>query len=270
MDYFREIKAFYNGLLTNSLTTPEIALWHALMHQNNMLGWPTEFNVPLSTLSIWSGESTAALKRARNGLTTKKYIKWRSRAGNQSAVYTMISLAENPFVAQYEPQNVPQSVPQNVPQSVPQSEPIPRLKTDTKAKDEDTREAGLQRLIAFYESNIGALPRYVYDAIREWTTRLPVDLIELAMQIAVENNVRKWAYARAILEDCEKRNIRTVDAYKTEKGARGKADARPPGKRATVQDAFLDIAGGNSYDDSGGGGAAGSVYGILARDRAAE
>lgn len=122
MNYIAELKAFYDRLELNPLPSPAIALWHALMSIANKTGWQQEFTVAISVLMLKSGLSESAVKRARNRLVQDGFITWKSRSGNQSAVYSIKSLA-----VQYEPQtalqSVPQTVPQTVPQSVPQCEP---------------------------------------------------------------------------------------------------------------------------------------------------
>ena len=107
MDYFKQIKAFYSNQLINPLTSPDVSLWHALMFQSNALGWPTEFNIPMSTLCIYTGLSTSAVKRSRNNLATRGLIKWHQRKGRASASYSIVAL--------YGPQPAPQPAPQSGP-----------------------------------------------------------------------------------------------------------------------------------------------------------
>lgn len=119
MNYIAELKAFYDRLELNPLPSPAIALWHALMSIANKTGWQQEFTVAVSVLMLKSGLNAQAIKRARNRLEQDGFITWRSRGGNQSAMYRLNSL-----VVQNEPQNVPQCDPQSVPQSEPQ--PVPQ------------------------------------------------------------------------------------------------------------------------------------------------
>ena len=122
MNYIAEIKAFYDRLELNPLPSPAIALWHALMSIANKTGWQQEFTAAVSILVLKSGLNAQAIKRARNRLEQDGYITWRSRGGNQSAIYHINSLVVQNCeknVPQYEPQSEPQTVPQTVPQSVP-------------------------------------------------------------------------------------------------------------------------------------------------------
>ncbi|MBD5473643.1 MAG: hypothetical protein HDR20_12360 [Lachnospiraceae bacterium] len=131
MNYIAEIKAFYDRLELNPLPSPAIVLWHALMSIANKTGWQQEFTVAVSVLVLKSGLNAQAIKRARNRLEQDGFITWRSRGGNQSAIYHLNSIvvqndARN--VPQCEPQSEPQTDPQSVPQCEPQSEPINKHK----------------------------------------------------------------------------------------------------------------------------------------------
>lgn len=138
MNYIAEIKAFYDRLEINPLPSPAIALWHALMSIANKTGWQQEFTVAVSILVLKSGLNAQAIKRARNRLEQDGFIAWRSRGGNQSAIYHINSLVvqntiEN--VPQSEPQSVPKTEPQTDPQSEPQSVPINKHKQNETKKD---------------------------------------------------------------------------------------------------------------------------------------
>ena len=52
-----------------------------------------------------------------------------------------------------------------------------------------------------YEKNIGPLTPMIADRLRDAEQNYPEDWIIDAIRIAVENNVRKWRYVEAILED---------------------------------------------------------------------
>lgn len=94
MNYIKELNAFYDWLEINSLSTSEIALWHALMHINNKSGWTEEFTVATSVLCVKTGLADRTIRDARNKLKQKGRIDFRSRKGNKSAIYKMISLVE--------------------------------------------------------------------------------------------------------------------------------------------------------------------------------
>jgi DnaD/phage-associated family protein len=56
-------------------------------------------------------------------------------------------------------------------------------------------------IYGLYEQNFGPLTPMIADALREAESSYPARWIEEAMQIAVANNVRKWSYVQAILND---------------------------------------------------------------------
>lgn len=127
MNYIAELNAFYDRLELNPLPSTTIALWHALMSIANKTVWKQEFTVAVSVLMLKSGLNAQAIKRARNRLEQDGYITWKSRGGNQAAIYHLNSLVvQNTYknVPQYEPQSVPQTEPQSEPQYEPQSVPI--------------------------------------------------------------------------------------------------------------------------------------------------
>lgn len=90
MNYIREINAFYDWLETNTLTDSAINLWHALMHVANKAGWPEEFAVALSTLQSKTGVKKDAVITARLRLQQAGRIKFKSRSGQQSAIYSIV------------------------------------------------------------------------------------------------------------------------------------------------------------------------------------
>ncbi len=90
MNYIREINAFYDWLETNTLTDSAINLWQALMHVANKAGWPGEFAVALSTLQLKTGLKKDAIITARHKLQQTGRITFKSRSGQQSAVYSIV------------------------------------------------------------------------------------------------------------------------------------------------------------------------------------
>ncbi|WP_417088494.1 hypothetical protein [Eubacterium maltosivorans] len=93
MNYLSEILAFYNWLEMNPMQASAIDLWHALLYTANKSGWASEFSVPISMLKIRTGLNKDAIYRARNTLTQMGLIEYRTRSGNQSAVYKLCSIA---------------------------------------------------------------------------------------------------------------------------------------------------------------------------------
>jgi DnaD/phage-associated family protein len=55
-------------------------------------------------------------------------------------------------------------------------------------------------IFELYEANIGLLSPILVDEIKDALATYPPIWIEDAIKIAVQNNVRKWSYIRAVLE----------------------------------------------------------------------
>lgn len=113
MNYIKQLNAFYDQLELNPLNSSEIALWHALMRINNKTAWSTTFTVASSTLCKYAGmkdtSKSSTFCNARNGLQQKGYIKWKSRKGNQAALYQLKDLTTL-FVDNYVDSTVDSSV----------------------------------------------------------------------------------------------------------------------------------------------------------------
>lgn len=56
-------------------------------------------------------------------------------------------------------------------------------------------------IFSLYEQNIGPLTPMIAETLRQAQETYPAAWIEDAIRIALENNVRKWRYVEAILED---------------------------------------------------------------------
>lgn len=55
-------------------------------------------------------------------------------------------------------------------------------------------------IFELYEDNIGLISPILADELKDAENTYPPEWIEDAFKIAVENNVRKWSYIRAVLE----------------------------------------------------------------------
>ena len=92
-------------------------------------------------------------------------------------------------------------------------------------------DAARPNIFGLYEQNFGPLTPLIAETLREAEATYPAAWIEEAMRIAVENNVRRWRYVQAILED-----------WRT-KGRDERADLRQPGaaRRRYVEGDFADF-----------------------------
>jgi DNA replication protein len=62
-------------------------------------------------------------------------------------------------------------------------------------------DAERPNVFILYEQNIGPLTPLIAETLHEAEATYPAAWIEDALRIAVENNVRRWRYVQAILED---------------------------------------------------------------------
>lgn len=75
-------------------------------------------------------------------------------------------------------------------------------------------DADLGRVADFYQQNIGTLAPSTYQQMQEWLSQLSADVLILAMQAAVDQGKRNWAYIRGILKRCADNGIKTAADYK--------------------------------------------------------
>ena len=117
MDYRSEVSAFNGQLERGTLSACEIALWHALHDVGIQCGRSDGLSIATVTLTARTGFSASALKRARDALRDKGFIRYTSRGSNRAALYEIRS------VAHPEPQRGLQGEPQVEPQRGLQGEP---------------------------------------------------------------------------------------------------------------------------------------------------
>ncbi|NPV75617.1 MAG: DnaD domain protein [Anaerolineae bacterium] len=68
-----------------------------------------------------------------------------------------------------------------------------------------------------YEENIGPLTPMIAEALRDAEQTYPTEWIQDALQIAVENNVRRWRYIEAILKSWQENGRHGADRQNLEK-----------------------------------------------------
>ena len=91
-------------------------------------------------------------------------------------------------------------------------------------------DAGLGKLVDFYQANFGLIGGYLLDDLRqtyeEWAARSkdPAGIMLKAMQIALEKNVRNWRFVSKVLlnwEDKKPQTLADVEALEKEHGRQG-------------------------------------------------
>lgn len=146
------------------------------------------------------------------------------------------------------------------------TENITTTTTNAGAREGPEADEALKRCIAYYEQNIGAINRAVFDEIRAKLQEVEPDLICEAIRQASLCNKPSWKYIAAIIAYCIKRNIHTRDAYLNAEAQRRAqpTQIRAP-RRKTAQEEFLEMAkGGVPGGQAADSGAFGSSDNLLA------
>lgn len=75
---------------------------------------------------------------------------------------------------------------------------------------------GLQKVIDFYNENIGLITPHGIQVLEDYAKEMPTDLIIYAMEISVEANIRTIQYIKGILNNWSKKGIKTLIDAKDE------------------------------------------------------
>ena len=105
---------------------------------------------------------------------------------------------------------VPTAVPTNVPTAVGGSIDNSIRNRNSIRNSIDKQQEGMvvdkPNIFTIYERNIGLIPNNVkiVGELKDADSKYPVEWLDKAFTIGVENNVRKWSYVRAILDNWDK------------------------------------------------------------------
>lgn len=82
---------------------------------------------------------------------------------------------------------------------------------------------GLQKIVDFYNNNIGMIAPYGLEVLSDYANKMQIDLVILAMKKAVEANKRTIQYIKGILNNWYKKGIKTIlEAEKEDEQFRSK------------------------------------------------
>ena len=81
---------------------------------------------------------------------------------------------------------------------------------------------GLQKIIDFYQENIGLITPYGVELFTTYAKEMPWEVIVFAMQKAVEANKKTIQYIKAILNNWQKAGIKTLSDAKRESKVKNK------------------------------------------------
>ncbi|MFJ5622009.1 DnaD domain protein [Peribacillus loiseleuriae] len=187
------------------------------MHVNNKAEWQREFSVAVSVLCIKAGLSERTVNNARNDLKIKGFIDFRSRKGNQAAIYSLVDLsatiADN---ASYNDSDKPSD---NLSGNVSALIKLNETKQNEIINKDDDAPAK-ENPFRFYEENgFGVIGSYISEKISSWCEDLSDELVILAMKRSTEQGKKTWGYVEAILKDWFDKGLKTtgdVEAYQFE------------------------------------------------------
>ena len=261
MNYFKLIHEFYNRLVSNPLSTGQIALWHGLVYQCNRLGWPSEFNMPMRTLEMLTDLSASGVKKARNALKQAGLIEFESN-GTKATTYRVMDITPQ-FTMQDSSQDSVQDSSRNSVQSSVQdssrnsvrnsSAYLNRTKTkQNKTKKTDSQTGGVtrQQSIQAWENLWGFPNAIALQDLTEWCGEFGDDLVTYVINYAARRNVQAKSansYLDRVLSGYRAAGITTVEQAETEAekhrkrmettASQRKAAQRPHyGKQPVVED----------------------------------
>lgn len=223
MNYIREINAFMDWLEINPLDPTTQTLWFHIMAIANKSGWPEWFTIANLTLMAKVGVSENTLIKHRNILIQKNRIEYKSQGKHKAGKYKII-----PFTSKNE---VKDTVKDNVTSNIAANHEVNRevnrevnhavnpsalyKLNETKRNNNSGSNNGLAEIAAFYENNIGLIAPFIRDEIVELIQKDAVEpaVIIEALKIAVNNNVRNWSYARAVINAAIQENACTLEKF---------------------------------------------------------
>lgn len=224
MNYLKEVLSFNELLMTETLSTGQIALWYALMYINNKCGWKESFTAANNVLNTYTRLSDKGIIKARNALIQKGLIRYKSR-GNKAGIYTVLSISnsteQNKHTANSSEQSAEHSTEHCSEQSAEYStEQSATLNKQNKTKQNKTTvavtEENTVKIFERYENLMGkTMSKTATEDIDSFISDgISYDLILAVMDYAVDGGKGNWNYMRATLEGLSAEGIRTVDAWK--------------------------------------------------------
>jgi len=209
-----EIPKFYDWLETEPrLGTKEIALWFALMNIWQKAHFPKTFTVATSVLISKTRIGETAFKEARKTLVATGRLEWTSRKGRQSAVYKIIPLEQ---LSDRKSDHNPTLLFNN------NNTHSDSAVDNNNGTHSDLKPAHIQH---HYEKTIGGLmsPTARTDVAKFLQVGVEAALVCHAIDVAIDNGARNWAYARTIIDRCVAQGILTQQQYKAHEKNRATA-----------------------------------------------
>ena len=95
INYLFQIRAFYEWMERNELSSGAIALWHALMYLWNQSFWKEEFTPAMNSIVARSGMSRASVFKYRKELCESGLLEIFERGGRQLTCYKLVPFEVN-------------------------------------------------------------------------------------------------------------------------------------------------------------------------------
>jgi DnaD/phage-associated family protein len=210
MNYLKEINAFNDWLLLNSLSTGAIALWYQIMAINNKAGWAEEFTVANLTLQSLTGLSRQGLERARNSLVQKGLIEYKKGTSNKAGKYKVISF-ECKKIGTGVGTVVGTNRAQEQAQSGHSGSTLIKLNETKDIINNNNYAREEINLFGFIEKELGyPLSPTQMEMIEKWQEVNSDELIRCAVSEALAQNIRNFAYIDKILLNWETSGVKTI------------------------------------------------------------
>lgn len=218
MNYLQQIRAFDDyRLYEQKLSAGQVSLWYTLMSINNKAGWITWFTAANATLESLSGLSRSGIVKNRNVLKQLNLIDFSSN-GRKATSYRVCALYTSDST-QGSVQHSTQGSTQRSVQRGTQGSSTLIKQNETKLNEKDDDDAGVTRgnVIDKWTELWGFPNGIAMPELNEWLDALPADVVDFAVNIAGEHNVKASGalkYMRAVIEGWQKRKINTLDQAK--------------------------------------------------------
>jgi DnaD/phage-associated family protein len=155
----------------------------------------------------------------RNTEKWEEIKKKRSEAGRMGAEIKKQKQAKEANAKFVKQSTANQAVNVNVPVNVNVND---NVTTTVVNNTSDSCVDGLQKIIDFYQENIGLITPYGVELFTTYANEMPCEVIVFAMQKAVEANKKTIQYIKAILNNWQKAGIKTLADAKRENKVKNK------------------------------------------------
>ena len=101
--------------------------------------------------------------------------------------------------------------------------------SDSCADGSQQSDSCVDEIVQFYNENIGAITPHEYEVLNDYRNTFSDDIILYALKLQVEARATGVSYTKAILNNWQKKNVKTLlDAQNENKKRKPKEDDKPP------------------------------------------